>query len=164
MKQILWTSVLSLMVAACLTACGDSSSSSSYDIPSYKNAKDLPDSCAMEVALVDTAYYACLENKWVVVTDSATVEQFKEGLDEKEIKKMLEGLEDLQANSSSSTKKKKKSTSSSSGTQKTDGSSASGGNGGSGHLYCVSGWRLGTLCRVRAHCPVVRNAQYACGG
>ena len=131
MKQILWTSVLSLMVAACLTACGDSSSSSSYDIPSYKSAKDLPGSCAMEVALVDTAYYACLENKWVVVTDSATVEQFKEGLDEKEIKKMLEELEDLQANSSSSTKKKKKSTSSSSGTKKTDGSSASGGNGGS---------------------------------
>lgn len=118
------------MVAACLTACGDSSSSSSYDIPSYKSAKDLPDSCAMEVAQVDTAYYACLENKWVVVTDSATIKQLKDDLDEKEIKKMLEELEDLQANSSSSTKKKKKSTSSSSGTKKTNGSSASGGNGG----------------------------------
>lgn len=131
MKQILWTSVLSLMVAACLTACGDSSSSSSYDIPSYKSAKDLPDSCAMEVAQVDTAYYACFENKWVPVTDSATIKQLKDDLDEKEIKKMLEELEDLQANSSSSTKKKKKSTSSSSGTKKTDGSSASGSNGGS---------------------------------
>ena len=120
------------MVAACLTACGDSSSSSSYDIPSYKSAKDLPGSCAMEVAQVDTAYYACFENKWVAVTDSATIKQLKDDLDEKEIKKMLEELEDLQANSSSSTKKKKKSTSSSSsGTKKTDGSSASGSNGGS---------------------------------
>ena len=105
MKQILWTSILPLTVAACLTACGDSSSSSSYEISGYENEADLPNSCNMEVAKVDTAYYACFENKWVAVMDSATVEQFKEGLDEKEIKAKLEELEDLLAKSSSSSKK-----------------------------------------------------------
>ena len=57
MKQILWTSALSLTVAACFTACSDSSSDSSYEIPSYKNEAALPDSCSMEIAKVDTAYY-----------------------------------------------------------------------------------------------------------
>ena len=105
MKYILWTSALALSVAACLTACDDSSSDSSYEIPSYKNEADLPDSCNMEVAKVDTAYYACFENKWVAVTDSAAVEQLKEGLDEKEIKAKLEDLENLLIKSSSSSEK-----------------------------------------------------------
>ena len=105
MKYILWTSALSLTIAACFTACSDSSSDSSYEIPSYKNEADLPDSCNMEIAKVDTAYYACFENKWVAVTDSAAVEQFKEGLDEKEIKAKLEELENLLVKNSSSSEK-----------------------------------------------------------
>ena len=104
MKHVLWTSALALTAAVCITACGDSSSDSSYEIPNYKDATVLPDSCTLEVAQVDTAYYACFENKWVEVTDSATIEMLKEGLDEEEIKAKLEELEDLLAKSSSSKK------------------------------------------------------------
>ena len=112
---------MSLTVAACFTACSDSSSDSSYEIPSYKNEAALPDSCNMEIAKVDTAYYACFENKWVAVTDSATVEQFKEGLDEKEIKAKLEELEKLLIKNSSSSEKL---ASSSSAAEKVDDNSA----------------------------------------
>ena len=94
MKKLLWTSAMALATMACLTAC-DETSSSSYEIPSYNSDTSLPDICSMEVAKVDTAYFACFENKWVEVTDSATVEQLKEGLDEEEIKAKLEELETL---------------------------------------------------------------------
>ena len=64
-------------------------------IPEYKTEAGLPDSCEMRLAKVDTAYFACFENKWIEVTDSATVEQLKEGLDEEEIKAKLEELQSL---------------------------------------------------------------------
>ena len=94
MKKLLWTSAMAIAAVACLTAC-DETSSSSYEIPSYNSDTLLPDTCSMEVAKVDTAYYACFENKWVEVTDSATIEQLKEGLDEEEIKAKLEELQSL---------------------------------------------------------------------
>ena len=94
MKKLLWTSTMALAAVVCLTACDDTSSSS-FEIPTYKSDTSLPDTCSMEVAKVDTAYFACFENKWVEVTDSATVEQLKEGLDEEEIKAKLEELESL---------------------------------------------------------------------
>lgn len=94
MKKLLWTSAMALTAAACMTACDDSSSGASNSIPEFKTEAALPDTCEMEVAKVDTAYFACFENKWIEVTDSATVEQFKEGLDEDEIKAKLEELED----------------------------------------------------------------------
>ncbi|MBR2074137.1 MAG: hypothetical protein IJ977_02520, partial [Fibrobacter sp.] len=94
MKKLLWTSAIALTAAACMTACDDSSSGASNSIPEFKTEAALPDTCEMEVAKVDTAYFACFENKWIEVTDSATVEQFKEGLDEDEIKAKLEELED----------------------------------------------------------------------
>ena len=46
----------------------------------------------MRLAKVDSAYFACFENKWIEVTDSATVEQLKADLDEEEIQKVLEDL------------------------------------------------------------------------
>ena len=95
MKKLLWTSAMALTAAACMTACDDSSSGASNSIPEFKTEAALPDTCEMEVAKVDTAYFACFENKWIEVTDSATVEQFKEGLDEDEVKAKLEELEDL---------------------------------------------------------------------
>ena len=95
MKKLLWTSAIALTAAACMTACDDSSSGASNSIPEFKTEAALPDTCEMEVAKVDTAYFACFENKWIEVTDSATVEQLKEGLDEDEIKAKLEELEDL---------------------------------------------------------------------
>ena len=85
---------MALTAAACMTACDDSSSSS-YEIPAYQSDTSLPDTCSMEVAKVDTAYFACFENKWIEVTDSATIEQLKEGLDEEEIKAKLEELQSL---------------------------------------------------------------------
>ena len=95
MKKLLWTSAMALTAAACMTACDDSSSGASNSIPEFKTEAALPDTCEMEVAKVDTAYFACFENKWIEITDSATVEQFKKGLDEEEIKKKLEELEEL---------------------------------------------------------------------
>ena len=94
MKKILWAGA-GLVAGICMFACGDSSSSTSFEIPSYKHESALPDSCSMEVAKVDTAYFACFENKWVEVTDSAIVEQLKEGLDEEGVKAKLEELEEL---------------------------------------------------------------------
>ena len=80
-----------------MVACGDDSSSggSGFSVPEYKSEAALPDSCEMEVAKAGDTYFACFENKWIEVTDSATVEQLKEGLDENEIKEKLEELEDL---------------------------------------------------------------------
>ena len=115
MKKILWAGA-ALVVGAFMVACDDSSSSSSFEIPTYKNESALPDSCSMEVAKVDTAYFACFENKWVEVTDSATVEQLKEGLDEEEVKAKLEELEELLKADTPATPAKPKSSSS----EKTD--------------------------------------------
>jgi len=91
----LWTGVMALTAMAGLMACDDSSSSSSFEIPTYGTETALPDSCSMEVAKVDTTYFACFENKWVEVKDSAIVEQFKKGLDEEKVKAKLEELEEL---------------------------------------------------------------------
>ena len=88
-----------------LSACDDSGSSASNSVPEYKAKADLPDTCELEVAKVDTAYYACFENKWVEVTDSATIEQLKEGLDEDEIKAKLEELQSLLAKPNDNTPK-----------------------------------------------------------
>ena len=104
MKKILWTSAMALTAVACLTAC-DETSSSSFEIPTYQSDTSLPDTCSMEVAKVDTAYFACFENKWIEVTDSATVEQLKEGLDEEEIKAKLEELQNLLVKPSDNTPK-----------------------------------------------------------
>ena len=95
MKKLLWTSAMALTAAACMTACDDSSSGASNSIPEFKTEAALPDTCEMEVAKAGDTYFACFENKWIEVTDSATVEQFKEGLDEDEVKVKLEELEDL---------------------------------------------------------------------
>ncbi|MBQ3839756.1 MAG: hypothetical protein II819_07445 [Fibrobacter sp.] len=85
MKKLLWTSAMALTAAACMTACDDSNGASN-SIPEFKTEAALPDTCEMEVAKAGDTYFACFENKWIEVTDSATVEQFKEGLDEDEIK------------------------------------------------------------------------------
>lgn len=111
MKKILWAGA-GLVAGVCMFACGDSSSSTSFEIPSYKNEAALPDSCSMEVAKVDTAYFACFENKWVEVKDSAIVEQLKEGLDEEEVKAKLEELEELLKADTPATPAKPKSSSS----------------------------------------------------
>lgn len=106
MKKILWTSAMALAAVACLTACDDTSSSS-YEIPSYKSETALPDTCEMEVAKVDTAYFACFENNWVEVTDSATLEKIKEGLDEEDLKKQIEKLEETIEDAEGTTDKPK---------------------------------------------------------
>ena len=85
-----------LVLGLCLTffaACDDSSSDAGYSIPQYKNEAALPDTCEMEVAKVGSTYFACFEDKWIEVTDSATVEQFKEDQDEDKIKENLKKLE-----------------------------------------------------------------------
>ena len=95
MKNFLWTSALALCTVVCLTACDESSSSNdSADIPTYVNTAALPDSCEMAAAKVDSVYYACFENKWVEVADSATIEKIKDGLDEEELKKELQDLQE----------------------------------------------------------------------
>ena len=105
MKKLLWTSAMALTAMACLTACDDSSSGASNSIPTYKTEAALPDTCEMEVAKAGDTYFACFDNKWVEVTDSATIEKFKEGLDEEDLKEQLEELEDMMAKLSSSSKK-----------------------------------------------------------
>ena len=77
MKKVLYASALAFMTAICFIACDDSSSSSSYEIPSYGTEADLPDTCSMEVAKIGTRYLACFENKWEEITDSVALEQFK---------------------------------------------------------------------------------------
>ncbi len=105
MKHVLWTLGLSLAVTACFLACDDGSSDSLYEVPSFKREAALPDTCSMEIARVSTAYYACFENKWIEVTDSASIEQLKEGLNEEEFKALLEELEDQLVKPSSTSKK-----------------------------------------------------------
>lgn len=97
--------MLSLVVTACFLACDDGSSDSLYEVPSFKREAALPDTCSMEIARVSTAYYACFENKWIEVTDSASIEQLKEGLNEEEFKALLEELEDQLVKPSSTSKK-----------------------------------------------------------
>ena len=105
MKKLLWTSAMALTAVACLTACDDSSSGASNSVPSYKTEAALPDTCEMEVAKAGDTYFACFENKWIEVTDSATVEKIKEGLDEKELKEQLEELEEKLEEAAAATKK-----------------------------------------------------------
>ena len=104
MKKLLWTSAMALTAVACLTACDDSGSSSSSEIPTYKTEAALPDTCEMEVAKAGDTYFACFENEWVEVTDSVTVEKIKEGLDEKELKEQLEELEEKLEEAAAATK------------------------------------------------------------
>ncbi len=95
MKNFLWTSALALCTVACLTACDESSSSNdSADIPTYVNTAALPDSCEMAAAKVDSVYYACFENEWIEVADSATIDKIKDGLDEEDLKKELQDLQE----------------------------------------------------------------------
>lgn len=125
----LYAGALALTAMAGLMACDDSSSSSSFEIPTYKSDSALPDSCQMEAAKVGDTYYACAENKWVEVTDSATIEKLKEGLDEEEVKAQVEEL--LASLSSNSSKKDdsksndKSSASKDEGSEVTDDSSSS---------------------------------------
>ena len=105
MKKLLWSSAMALAAVVCFTACDESASEASNSVPTYKTEAALPDTCEMEVAKAGDAYFACVDNKWVEVTDSATVEKIKEGLDETKIKEMLEELDDLLVKPSSSSKK-----------------------------------------------------------
>ena len=102
MKKYFFAASAALTALACLTACDDSSSGASNSIPTYKTESALPDTCEMEVAKAGDAYFACFENKWIEVTDSATVEKIKEGLDEEDLK---EELEDMMSKLSSDSKK-----------------------------------------------------------
>ena len=110
MKKLLWTSALALTAMACLTACDESGTDSGLSIAEYKTASALPDTCSMEVAKVDTTYFACQENKWIEVTDSATVEKIKEGSEESDLQEVLEEMAEVlptpdKKQSSSSSKK-----------------------------------------------------------
>lgn len=110
MKKLLWTSALALTAMACLTACDESGTDSGLSIAEYKTASALPDTCSMEVAKVDTTYFACQENKWIEVTDSATVEKIKEGIEESDLQEVLEEMAEVlptpdKKKSSSSSKK-----------------------------------------------------------
>ena len=91
MKKLILAASIAL-TAACFVACDDSSSGSSNEIPSYKNEADLPNACDKDVAKVNTTYFACLENEWVAVTDSATIEKIKDGLTGDKLKDELEEL------------------------------------------------------------------------
>ena len=102
MKRLLWTQAIALIAMACLTACGESSSASGLSIAEFKTESALPDTCSMEIAKVDTTYFACQENKWIEVTDSATIEKIKDGIEEDELK---EALEDMLENVPAPTKK-----------------------------------------------------------
>ncbi len=95
-----WCVAISLPLV--FAACDDSSSDLSSEIPVYGSEATLPDICEKEVAKVDTSFFACLENKWVVVTDSAIIEKIKDGLDGDKLKA---DLEDLMSRQSSSSKK-----------------------------------------------------------
>ena len=112
MKTLLWMPALALCAVACLTACDDSSSSkSAANVPTYKNTAALPDSCEMEAAKVDTVYYACFENEWIAVMDSATIEKIKDGLNDEDLKKELQDLQEM-LSSAAAQKADKKSSSS----------------------------------------------------
>ena len=100
-KYLIWASA-ALTAMVCMTACGESSGDADISIPEYVSEAGLPDSCDMQVAKVYEDFYACYQNKWIEVTDSAIIEKIKEGIDEDELK---ETLEDLIAKFSSSSAK-----------------------------------------------------------
>ena len=100
-KYLIWASA-ALTAMVCMTACGESSGDADISIPEYVSEAGLPDSCDMQVAKVYEDFYACYQNKWIEVTDSAIIEKIKEGIDEDELK---ETLEDLIAKLSSSSAK-----------------------------------------------------------
>ncbi|MBR6379306.1 MAG: hypothetical protein IKS02_04970 [Fibrobacter sp.] len=100
-KYLIWASA-ALTAMVCMTACGESSGNADISIPEYVSEAGLPDSCDMQVAKVYEDFYACYQNKWIEVTDSAIIEKIKEGIDEDELK---ETLEDLIAKLSSSSAK-----------------------------------------------------------
>ena len=126
MKKILCAG-MALIASICIVACDDSSSDSSSgaagSIAEYKSKDNLPDSCKMDVALVGDTYFASFDNKWVEVTDTATINKFKEGLDDSELQKILGDLESLMAKHSNAPGKKEES--SSSGDQSDDNSGSS---------------------------------------
>ena len=95
-----WCVAISLPLV--FAACDDSSSDLSSEISIYGSEATLPDICEKGVAKVDTSFFACLENKWVVVTDSVIIEKIKDGLDGDKLKA---DLEDLMSRQSSSSKK-----------------------------------------------------------
>ena len=102
MKKYLILASAALTAMVCMTACGESSGDADISIPEYVSEAGLPDSCDMQVAKVYEDFYACYQNKWIEVTDSAIIEKIKEGIDEDELK---ETLEDLIAKFSSSSAK-----------------------------------------------------------
>ena len=113
MKKYLIWACAALTAMVCMTAC-DETTYVSYpdsDFPEYLTVSSLPDSCKMEVVKVRYDYYACIENAWVEITDSATIKDFQESPDKAEIKKKLKEIESQLKQSSSS---KKNSSSSSS--------------------------------------------------
>lgn len=83
-----------------LAACDDSSGGSSDEIPVYGSEAALPNTCEMAVAQVGISYFACLENKWVAVVDSAIIEKIKDGLGGDKLKAELEELMSKQSSSS----------------------------------------------------------------
>ena len=106
MKKYLIWACAALTAMVCMTAC-DETTYVSYpdsDFPEYLTVSSLPDSCKMEVVKVRYDYYACIENAWVEITDSATIKEFQEGMDKAEIKEKLKEIES-QIKSSSSSKK-----------------------------------------------------------
>ena len=124
-KHLLWFGS-AFMTAACLMACGDDSGSGSDNterkIQEYKVTSRLPAECEnADVAKVVEDYYACYENEWVKITDSAMVEKIKEGLDEGLLDDIEEFLADMKdkgdSTASSSSGKGSKGKSSSSGTE-----------------------------------------------
>ena len=124
-KHLLWFGS-AFMTAACLMACGDDSGSGSDNterkIQEYKVTSRLPAECEnADVAKVVEDYYACYENEWVKIADSAMVEKIKEGLDEGLLDDIEEFLADMKdkgdSTASSSSGKGSKGKSSSSGTE-----------------------------------------------
>jgi hypothetical protein len=119
MKKYLIWACAALTAMVCMTAC-DETTYVSYpdsDFPEYLTESSLPDSCKMEVVKVRYDYYACIENAWVEITDSATIKEFQENPDKAKIKEKLKEIESQLKQSSSS---KKVSSSSSSKKTKED--------------------------------------------
>ena len=129
MKKYLIWACAALTAMVCMTAC-DETTFVSYpdsDFPEYLTESSLPDSCKMEVVKVRYDYYACIENAWVEITDSATIKEFQENPDKAKIKEKLKEIESQLKQSSSS---KKVSSSSSSKKTKEDVESSDSEEGG----------------------------------
>ena len=95
MKKHLLCLGTALMTAACFTACDDSGSgsSSSIKVLEFGKTSEFPEECEnAEVAKVAEDYYACYENEWVKVADSALVEKIKDGLDDELVVQIEEFL------------------------------------------------------------------------